>query len=451
MGNGKKQNKSKGTEDLDLSPEMQEVIREAAKEAAGSPLQSGPDSPLARVIGKFVEEALQAEMSEHLGYDRYERTSEQAESAEKKKKSSSSTKNTRNGTSSKQLKTSFGSTEINVPRDRQADFEPLIVPKHGGMSQEIAERIIGLYGGGMSSGEIAEHVRGLYHIDVSKSLVSQIAQSIEPQLRAWRQRPLESIAPILYLDALHVKMRQQSRVMVTAVYIASAYTEAGVMEVVGVWNAPADYTEGAGESSAFWYEAMQELKSRGMEDVLLVAIDGLAGLADAVTNVWPRAEIYPCVVHLMRQALKRVPQSRRRAVAASIKPIYQAPSYEAAELALAEAHEAWDGRYPSVLKGWDAAMPLLKNLWRHDPSLRKIIYTTNPQENVNRQVKKVIKNRSSFPSTESGLRLITMVLKRVTERNAARGVRPDWGTILESLHAVFADRLPENWGFRLRN
>jgi len=442
--------------DLELSPGLQEALRSAAREAAGKPLESGPDSPLSRIIGQFVEEALQAEMQEHLGYERYQRRVESEEEADDSedrsiRESKRRSKNSRNGYSKKRLKTSVGTTEIAVPRDRQGSFEPLIVPKYGSLSQEISSRIIHLYGSGLSSREVAEHISELYQIEVSSSLVSNLVQSIDPQLQAWRQRRLEPIAAVLYLDALHVKMRQKGRVVVSAVYVASAYSEAGVLEVVGLWIAPEDFNQTAAESSAYWYEAMLGLKERGIEDVLMVAIDGLPGLAEAVSTVWPKAEIFPCMVHLVRSTLRHLPQDRRRPMARSLRAIYQAPTYEAAELALQQAHEEWDSRYASALKRWDEQMPLLKNLWRHDPVVRKIVYTTNPQENIIRQARKGIKTRSSFPSSESALRLMTMIVQRINHRYHQRQARPDWGAILGSLQRAFKGRIPIDWGLRLRD
>ena len=449
---GKKKQDGGRTADLQLSPELKAALQQAAEEAAGKPLESGPNSPLARVIGMFVEETLKAEMQQHLGYERYERSrTEETEGAPEAARKSVKKKNTRNGHSKKRLKTSFGEAEIRVPRDRDASFEPQIVPKYGRLSQEISERIIAMYGSGMSTGDIAEHISELYQVGIGKNQVSEIVQSIEPELRAWRQRPLESIAPILYLDAMYVKMRRKGQVVTTPIYIAAAYSEAGILEVVGIWIAPEDFSQKGGESSAFWYEAMQELEARGMKTVLMVAIDGLGGLAEAVSAVWPRAQIFPCVVHLVRSALRHVPQSNRREVASDLRAIYQAPSAEAAQMALAAAHQKWDGRYASVLKSWDQQIEFLQDLWGLDPALRKLVYTTNPVENINRQVRKVSKTRSSFPNAESALRLHTMALQRITLRAYERSARPDWPKILESLHRTFGDQLPEEWGFRLRN
>lgn len=450
----KKKSEDSGSDDLQLSPALRAALQEAASEAAGKPLQSGPNSPLARIIGMFVEETLKAEMGQHLGYEPYERRQseeQQQERASSSAGSSASRKNTRNGHSKKRLKTSFGEADIRVPRDREASFEPQIVPKYGRLTQEISERIIAMYGGGMTTGDIAEHIGELYQIGIGKNQISEIVQSIEPELRAWRQRSLDSIAPILYLDAMYVKMRRKGRVVTTPIYIAAAYSEAGTLEVIGVWVAPEDFSEKGGESSAFWYEAMQELASRGLKEVLMVAIDGLSGLADAVSAVWPRAEIFPCIVHLVRSTLRHVPQSRRREVAADLRTIYQAPSFEAAERALATVHQKWDRLYGSGLKSWDQQIEMLRGLWRLDPVLRKLVYTTNPIENINRQTRKVSKTRGSFPSAESALHLHTMALQRITLRAQQRQARPDWPKILESLHRSFGNQLPEEWGFRLRN
>jgi len=425
--------------------DLADLLEETAKEAAGKPMQSGPGSPLARLIGTFVERSLDAEMAEHLGYDRYQRQPPVEEEPVERSK-----RNTRNGHSRKGLKTSFGETRIEVPRDRQGSFEPQLVPKHQRVSQEIAERIIGLYASGMTTTDLARHISDMYGLEASSSLISRVVESVDPELRSWRNRPVESVALVLYVDALHVKVRQSTGVVSTAVYIASGYLESGQLEVLGIWTAPED-TDGHAERSTFWHEALHQLRNRGLQTVLLACSDDLPGLQSALTVVWPKALVTPCVVHLMRSSLRYVPHTRRKEVARGLKRIYQAASYEMAEAAL-EEFEATDGSaYPSVVRRWRSKLGDLAILWQLSPTLRKMAYTTNPLENINRQIRKAIKTRSVFPSNDSALRLITLVVRQINARATAKRARPDWPAMLEEAHALFQDQLPEEWGHRLRS
>jgi putative transposase len=427
-----------------LPGDLVDILEQTAKEAAGKPLESGPDSPLARLIGAFVERSLDAEMTEHLVYDRYERQPQfQEEESEPKNR------NTRNGHSRKGLKTSFGETRIEVPRDRQGSFEPRLIPKHQRVSQEIAERIIALYGSGMTTTDLARHISEMYGIAASSSLISRVVESVDPELRAWRNRPLESIALVLYVDALHVKVRQSTGVVSTAIYIASGYMESGHLEVLGIWTAPED-SGGHGERSTFWHEALHQLRNRGLQTVLLACSDDLAGLQSALSVVWPRAVVLPCVVHLMRSSLRYVPHTRRKEIARDLKTIYQAQSYEMAEAALEEFEADHGQAYPSVVRRWQSKLGELAPLWQLSPMLRKVAYTTNPLENINRQIRKAIKTRSLFPSNDSALRLITMVLRQINARAVRKGTRPDWPAMIQEAHALFGDQLPEEWGHRLR-
>lgn len=439
----KERNRGRNTlDDLDLPPEFQQLLESAAKEAAGKPLSMEHGTPLARVIGAFVEHSLKQELDEHLGYQPHERIEPSEEQPESRRP------NTRNGYGEKTLKTSVGTSSIAVPRDRDGSFTPKLLPKHATLTAEVAERVVAMYAGGMTTRDIAEHIRALYHFEASEDFVSDLVARVEPELKAWRNRALEAIYAIMYVDALHLKIRHSNGVRATACYIVSGYSESGIHEVLGIWIAPSEHSSGHGESASFWHTVLNEVCSRGVEDVLFVASDALNGLDQAIATVFPLATHIPCVVHQMRTALAQVGFKSKKIIARELKPIYQAATFEAAELALEHFEQTYADRYPSIARQWHELLPRLAVLWTFSPALRKMIYTINPQENINRQVRKVTKNRGVLPNTDSALRLLTLVLRTIDERAQGRA-RTDWPAILRELNLRFEGRIPTNWGSRL--
>jgi len=424
------------------SSPLEEHLRRIAKEAAGRSLAESlaDGAPLADLIGCFVEIALEEDLTDHLGYPPNAR-------------GNAPEGNTRNGRSGKTLKTSHGATEIAVPRDRQGTFDPQIVPKHRSITADVEARVVAMYAQGMTTREIQRHVRELYHFEASEMFVSRLVERIEPELSAWRSRELEAVYPIVFIDAVHAgdgpspKVRHSTGsrrgVCSTALYTVSAYNETGQHVVLGVYaGAEGDH---AAESATVWHQVLLDLEDRGARDLLIVTSDGLSGLEAALEAVFPQATHLPCVVHLMRQALRPVPYARKRAVARELKAIYQAPTPEAAEQALQAAEDACG---TTVVQGFRAAWPRLAELWRFGAPLRRLVYTTNPIEGVHRQLRKVTKNRSVFPNVESALRLATLVLRDIDRRNRSKGARPDWTRIVSELHLVFPNRLPRDWGRR---
>jgi transposase-like protein len=426
----------------DVSALFTRAVEERASMEAGS--------ALATLIGRVVEAALDEELTEHLGYAPSQRSGSDASEPSSQQLPSGDTRraNTRNGYTPKKLKTALGATEIEVPRDRDGSFEPTLLPKNRTSTHAVEDRIVAMYASGMTTGEIAEHVRELYGFSISEMFVSRLVERLDPELTAWRNRPLEEIYAVLFVDALHLKIRHSSGVASTAVYIVSGYAESGHHEVLGVWIAPSEFSSGHGETSRFWQTVFVELQKRGLHQPLIVASDLLAGLSDALSVVYPAAQHVPCVVHLMRASLRQVASTEQKQIAAELKPIYQAPSYEAAEAALEAVATTHGKRYGGVVRLWRERLPQLAILWTFSASLRKLVYTTNPQENINRQVRKVTKNRGALPNTDSARRLLTLVLRRIHERSMARATRPDWPRIIDELHLVFAGKLPENWGRR---
>lgn len=464
--------KRRSAADFAVPLEFERLLEEAATEAAGKPLSRAafaPGSPLGRLIGQVVERALDEEMRQHLGYDRHQRLADDApdQIAESRitegngsaeGRSPGRRRNTRNGYSSKSLKTSLGTTEIQVPRDRLGEFEPRILPKHRTISQELDECVISMYASGMSTRDIADYIRQLYHCDVSEMFVSRLVERLDPELTAWRNRPLEPIYAVLYFDALYVKVRHTSGVAPTPVYVAIGYGEDGTIDVLGLWMAPTDQANGQtpggvdgvrAESSTFWHTIFLELQRRGVERVLIACSDNLTGIQDALLLAFPQARWQPCVVHLVRASLRRVSWTDRKDVARQLRTIYTAPSYEAAEQALEACAVNFGNRFPAVIRAWRGYLLLLSGLWVYSPALRKIIYTNNPIENTNRQLRKVIKTRGAFPNAESAKRLLSLVIMRIRHRYSQRSSRSDWSRILDELHLHFADQLPEDWGRRV--
>ncbi len=420
--------------------EFQQALRLIGKRLAGNPeALSAPNSPIKQMIGMFVEAALEEEMTEHLGYEKNQRS---LDSEERRK-------NTRNGYSSKKLHTSQGITEIQIPRDRTSSFEPFILPKNKAILKEVEDKILSLYSLGITQRDLQQHLFELYNHEVSPSFISRVIQRVDPILQQWRDRPLESLYPIVFVDAIYLKIRRSNSVKSVACYVVCAYSEEGKLEVLSLAIAP--QTMSSKESASFWHQMMVHLNNRGVEDVLILYGDGLTGLKDALLSVFPAARFQPCVVHMIRNSFKIIASKDRTDVSKSLKEIYQAVSYAGAELGIEALEERWGRKYPSLIRQWKNNLLKLGELFTYKKELRKMIYTTNAIENVHRQARKVTKNRGSFPNDESALRLATLVYKRIHEKNVARNTRGDWKNTTRELGVHFGDRLPENWGFRMLN
>jgi putative transposase len=426
-----------------LPASVREVFDRAVKEAAGKPLSMAPGSPLAELIGAFVQHSLQEELTEHLGYGVHERLEPASPEAPTRRQ------NTRNGSTSKQLKTSMGSTEIEVPRDRDGSFTPVLLPKHQSISSEIEARVIYMYAHGMSTRDIAEQITELYQFNASREFVSRLVEKLDPELTQWRNRPLEEIYAIVYIDAVHLKIRHPNGIKSTAVYIVSGYCESGAHEILGVWIAPSEHSTGHGEAASFWQSVLMDIRNRGVSTVLLACTDALTGLVEALASVYPATQHMPCVVHQVRSSLACDGWKERRGLAADLKTIYTAPTYELAELALEQLRGKYQTRLPGVVRQWEQLLPRLADLWRYSAALRQMVYTTNPQENINRQVRKMTKARGAMPGIDSALRLLTLVLRDVdTKARQKQNPRRDWPRIIQELHIHFPGVLPADWGHR---
>jgi len=365
----------------------------------------------------LLERALGAELSAHLGY-------------EKGDPAGRGTGNSRNGTSAKTVLTEEGELDLAVPRDRKGTFEPLIVPKGARRLDGFDDRIVSLYARGMTVREIQGHLRELYGVEVSPDLISRVTDAVLEEVRAWQTRPLDPLYPVVFFDALRVKIRDEGLVRNKAVYVALAITAEGDKEVLGLWI---EQTEGA----KFWLKVMNELKARGVGDILIAVVDGLTGFPDAIGAVFPQTTVQTCIVHLIRNSLAFVSWKDRRTVLPDIKAIYRAETIEAAAARLDEFEAEWGSRYPAIGPMWRRAWEHVVPMFAFPPAIRKMIYTTNAVESLHRSLRKIIKTRGSFPSDEAATKLLFLAI-----RNAGiHWKRPvEWTAAMGQFAILFAER-----------
>ncbi|MDP3989381.1 MAG: IS256 family transposase [bacterium] len=369
------------------------------------------------LIAPTLQVMLEAEMTEHLGYKKYE-------------EKGTHPGNSRNGHSKKLLRTSQGYAALEIPRDRNADFNPQIIPKHRTIQGDVEEKIIAMYAKGMTTRDINGYMYDIYGVDVSASMVSSITDSIIPRIAGWQARPLSPLYPFVYLDGIHFKVKNDGKVVTKCAYIALGINESGHKEVLGIWV-------GEAEGSKFWMGILSELKSRGVADMLIVCTDGLTGFDDAIHAIYPSARIQQCIVHQVRNTLKFVPHKDRKAVASALKTIYTAPTQEAGLAALGEI-QAQFPQYALYLKSWETKWHLLSTFFEYPEEIRRIIYTTNTIEGLNRQYRKVTKTTSIFPHDQA----LTKLLYLATNDIAKKWVMPirNWGSIVAQLAILFPEK-----------
>ena len=380
----------------------------------------GENGLLKQLTKLLVEKALDAELSEHLGHGKNEPVANEAG-------------NTRNGKSRKTLKGEFGELPIEVPRDRHGTFEPQLIPKHQTRWAGFDEKILSLYARGMTVREIQAHLEEMYGTEVSPSLISSITDAVAEEVKAWQSRPLDPIYPIIYLDCIHVKVREGA-VRVKAVYLAIGVTMTGEKEVLGLWLAQ---TEGA----KFWLQVVTELRNRGVQDIFIACVDGLKGFPEAIEAVFPRAAVQLCVVHMVRYSLNYVSWKRRPEVAADLKRIYQSATADEAEQRLGEFEAKWDDDYLPIGQSWRRNWPRLTPFFDYPPEIRKVIYTTNAIESVNMSLRKLTKNRGSFPSDDALMKLFYLALRNISQKWTLP-IR-DWKAALNRFTIQFEERIPQ--------
>ena len=385
----------------------------------------GEQGLLKQFTQAVLERVLSAELTQHLGYERHD-------------PAGYGSGNSRNGTTEKTLKGKSGELTIEVPRDRNGTFEPQMVPKHQRRFDGFDDKILSMYAGGMTTRDIQGHLQEIYGVEVSPTLISNVTDAVVEEVKAWQNRPLDAVYPILYLDALHVKIREAGHVQNRAIYVAIGVNLEGNQEVLGLWA-------GQAEGAKFWLQVVTELKNRGVQDIFIACVDGLKGLPQAIEAVFPKAEVQLGMVHLVRNCLNYVSWKERKAVAAELKPIYGAATSEEGWEQLERFAEKWEGRYPSISQIWGRNWEQVSPLYAYPAEIRKIIYTTNAVESLNMSLRKVIKTRGSFPNEEAAMKLLYLALGRV----AKKWTRPvqDWKGALNRFAILFEERVPRGgWG-----
>lgn len=381
----------------------------------------GADGILKQLTQRIVERALQAEMTEHLGHGKHQPVENDAG-------------NTRNGKSQKTLKGEFGELPIEIPRDRQGTFEPQLIPKHQTRWTGFDDKILSLYARGMTVREIQGHLEEMYGTEVSPALISSVTDAVIEEVKAWQARPLDGVYPIVYLDCIHVKVRDAGAVRVKAVYLALGINLAGEKELLGLWIAQ---TEGA----KFWLQVVTELKNRGVQDIFIACVDGLKGFPEAIETVFPKTDVQLCIVHLVRHSLNYVSWKLRKPVAEDLKAIYTAATAEAAETRLTEFEQKWDATHAPIGQSWRRNWTRIIPFFAYPPEIRKVIYTTNAIESVNMSLRKITKNRGSFPSDEALIKLFYLALRNISKK-WTMPLR-DWKAALNRFTIQYEERMPQ--------
>ena len=381
----------------------------------------GENGLLKQLTKMLVERALDAEMAEHLGHGKNEPVTNM-------------NGNARNGKSKKTLKGEFGELPIEIPRDRQGSFEPQLIPKHQTRWSGFDDKILSLYARGMTVREIQSHLEEMYGTEVSPTLISSVTDAVMDEVKAWQSRPLDSIYPIVYLDCIHAKVRDTGVVRAKAVYLAIGIDMTGNKEVLGLWIAQ---TEGA----KFWLQVVTELKNRGLQDIFIACVDGLKGFPEAIETIYPKTKVQLCIVHMVRHSLNYVSWKMRKEVAADLRAIYASGTVDQASAALDAFEERWGKDYPSIAQSWRRNWSRITPFFDYPPEIRRVIYTTNAIESVNMSLRKITKNRGSFPSDESLIKLFYLALRNISQK-WSMPIR-DWKAALNRFSIEFEDRVPQ--------
>jgi transposase-like protein len=403
-----------------LTKQQTALIDELLEDYSGDPQEIlGKDGLLRQLQKGFVERALEGEMRDYLGYEPHAR--------------GHGSGNSRNGHGKKTVQTKTDQFEIAVPRDREGGFEPQLVKKRQRRLDGFDDKVIALYARGLTTREIQAQLEELYGVEVSPTLISSVTDAVLDDVRAWQNRPLDPLYPIVYFDALIVKSREDGRVKNKAVYVALGINMEGEKDILGLWISEA-------EGAKFWLNVFTELKNRGMNDCFIACVDGLKGLPEAVETVFPQTQVQLCIVHKVRNSLKFVPWKERKAVARDLRAIYAAPTLDAAEAALDAFSERWDAKYPAISPSWRADWARLTVFFDYPPEIRKIVYTTNAIESLNYSLRKVLKNRGAFPSDDAICKVLYLGLRNV----AKKWTRPiqNWTAALNQFVILFGDRMP---------
>lgn len=380
---------------------------------------TGENGLLKQLTKRVIEKAMEAEMTDHLGYEKHDTASKK-------------TTNTRNGKSSKSIKTQIGEVDISIPRDRDGDYEPHVIKKHQRRFDIFDDKILSMYSRGMSTRDIQGHLHEIYGVEVSPELISKVTDAVLADVREWQNRPLDSLYPIVFFDALVVKGRTDGKVANKSAYIALGINMEGHKEVLGLWLAET-------ESASFWMSVVTELNNRGVKDILIACMDGLTGFPDAVNAVFPDTRIQLCIVHMIRNSTKYVSYKERKPLCADLKNIYQAPTEKEGLQALEDFAKKWDSKYPMIYKSWSKNWENLNELFRYPEPIRKVIYTTNAIESLNSSLRKVLKKRSAFPTDDAIYKVLYLALTNASKK-WSMPIR-DWGAALNQFAIYFEERV----------
>ena len=373
-------------------------------------------------IAEFMENGLEAELDEELGYSKYDYRNKE-------------TDNSRNGHSSKTLKTSFGDVDVSIPRDRKGEFEPQLLKKNQtSISQDVEEKILSMYAKGMTTADIETHIHDIYGLEVSDTTISRITDKILPIVREWQQRPLESVYAIVFMDAIHYHVRSEGQIVKKAVYIAIGIDLDGHKDVLGMWV-------GENESAKFWATVLNGLRNRGVQDILIACTDNLTGFAAAINAVFPKTDIQNCIIHQLRNSGKYVSYKDIKKLMGDLKAVYAASDEQSALAALDEFEENWGKKYPKIAPSWRENWANLSTYFKFPQEVRRLIYTTNTIEGFNRQLRKVTKSKSVFPTDDSLLKMLYLAMMDITKKWTGR--RMDWSMIHAQLTVYYGDRMPE--------
>lgn len=399
-----------------LNPEKKNIIAELIKTYEIKTAQDIQDA-LKDLLGDTIQEMLESEMNEHLGYEKYERDENT---------------NSRNGYKTKRVRSGMGEYEIDVPQDRDSSFEPQIVKKRQKDISEIEQKIINMYALGMSNRDITSQIEDIYGFELSEGMISDVTDKIIPKIEEWKYRPLESVYPVVYIDAIHFSVKENGSVKKKAVYVILGISSEGYKEILGLYI-------GDTESSKYWFSVLNELKNRGVRDILIVCADGLSGIKEAISSAFPNTEYQRCIVHQVRNTLKYVSYKDRKEFANDLKTIYHAINEEQALANLEHTSEKWNEKYPNSMKSWFSNWDSIIPIFKFSPETRKVIYTTNAIESVNSQLRKINKKRTVFPNKISLEKSLYLSVEKISKK-WSMPIR-NWGYIYGELSIMYEDRL----------
>lgn len=403
-----------------------EVIRELIKESNFKSTTDVMDA-IKDMFKDVLQEVMESELDTQLSYDKHERRLTETANCDENAVS----KNYRNGYSKKTVKTQLGEVEINVPRDRKGEYEPQIIEKYQRNADGMEEKVLALYAAGMSTTDISEQIKNLYDVEISPELVSKITEKIMPQVAEWQSRPLDSVYPFVFMDAIHYKVRDNHQIVTKAAYVVLGINLDGYKEILGIWI-------GENESSKFWLSVLNELKSRGVKEVYLFCVDGLTGFREAIGAVYPKAGIQRCIIHQIRSSSRFVSYKDIKAFMADLKTVYTALTEEAALENLETFKERWGKKYPSAIKSWEDNWDILSTFFAYPPEIRKIIYTTNIIEGLNRQFRKVTKAKTMFPTDDALRKMLYLASNNIVKKWTLR--YRNWDSVLNQLDILFSSK-----------